>query len=172
MKIKTILCQCFALLMFTMGLRTVSAQDVAVGVPRFTLAVIIPSGPYKLGDNIRLHVRLTNITDQIVYIPVPPGVEWGDRVYRFELVDSSGKPVLKWSDLVTPKKVAPETLGTGSSQSKAVQPAGTLEQDVSLERKYKITEAGRYTLRVSLRDSLAKVLVVSDPVVVEIVPAS
>lgn len=172
MKIKTILGQCLALLMFTMGLRSVSAQDISVGVPRFSLSVIVPSNSYKLGDNIRLHVRLTNITNQIVYIPVPPGVEWGDRVYHFELVDSDGNPVPKWSDLATPKKVSPEILGTGSSQSKAVQPAGTLEQDVSLERKYKITKAGRYTLRVSLRDSLARVKVISDPVVVEIVPAS
>ena len=168
MKLRPAICQCFALLALTVCAPSTGAQETTASVPTFTLAVTAPSSPYKLGDSIRLRVKLTNVSDHMIYIPVPPGPEWGDRVYNFKLTDSAGIPITKWRDLMPPKN----ELKHGSSRTEFVKPTEVLDQEVSLEKTFKITSAGRYTLRVSLWDYSAKTVVGSNEVTIEVVPSS
>jgi hypothetical protein len=173
------------LISFTLPGASISArsQTLPTGVPDFTLTLVAPSGPFRLGGPIHLMMRLTNTTDHVVYVPIPPGPAWGDEIVGVDLIDSAGVPVPKWRDLAgvpvpTWRDLKREADGGnrqmsgGSFSSDDVPARGVHERDVRLEKVFKITATGYYTVRVWRWDPNSHTSVKSEPLEINIAPAS
>lgn len=163
-----------AALALARSLTLAQSQAPSSAVPDFTLALVTPSGPFKLGDPIHLKMKMKNTTDHMVYGWVPPGPGWGDEIVGVDMTDSTGWPVTKWWKLRMQANGGKRPLdtGPGSSRSDHIPPRQTIEREVRLEKVFKITAPGHYTVRIGRWDPNSHTSVKSEPIGIDIFPAS
>jgi hypothetical protein len=175
--------RCFLISLMLSGASiSASSQMLTAGVPDFTLTLAEPTGPFRLGAPIHLMLSVTNTTDHVVSIPIPPGATWGDEIVAVDLVDSEGVPVPRWRDLAVPvskwrdmKKEAEggvRPISSDSISSDEIPPRRVDNRDVRVEKIFKITATGHYTVRVARWDPNSHTWVRSEAVGINIGPAS
>jgi hypothetical protein len=176
-----VMCSFLIALMLPGASESASSQTLPTAAPDFTLELVAPSGPFRLGEPIHLMLRFTNTTDHVLYIPIPPGPAWGDEMVGVDLVDSAGVPVPKWRDLAgvpiptwrdLKRQADGGQMNGGSLSSDDVPARAVHERDVRLEKVFKITAGGYYTVRVWRWDPNSHTTVKSEPLEINIVPAS
>src|SRR5580700_5163818 len=137
MLMRFVMCSFLIALMLPGASISASSQTLPTVVPDFTLELVAPSGPFRLGEPIHLMMRFTNTTDHVLYIPIPPGPAWGDEMVGVDLIDSAGVPVPKWRDLAG--EADGGQISGGSLSSDDVPARAVHERDVRLEKVFKIT---------------------------------
>jgi hypothetical protein len=125
-----------------------------------------------LGEPIHLKMRITNTTDHVVYGLVPPGPGWGDEIVGVDMTDSTGWPVIKWSELKMMANGGKRPMRGGSFRSEDIPAGQIIVREVRLEKVFKITAPGHYRVRIARWDPNSKQSVKSEPIEIDILAAS
>jgi dipeptidyl aminopeptidase/acylaminoacyl peptidase len=141
-----------------------SAQAAVAGVA-FSIAISVPEGEAKVGQDVPVTIAMTNVSDHQVLLPHKPGRENGEFSYEVEVKDEAGR-------LVPETAYGRESGDAAKRRAEALtvdylQPGGTAVQVVHLGKMVGL-KAGRYTVQVSRKDSLIDVVVRSNAVAVSV----
>jgi hypothetical protein len=119
---------------------------------------------YRVGDVMWITITMTNLTNH----DIDASSEWGsfDRMFQYEATDDDGKPVEKRHQGI-------QSYHHGGG----IGAGGSVPREFQLERVFKITRPGKYTVRVSrhepfVRDEKGEPPVVwSNPITIAVVAA-
>jgi hypothetical protein len=105
-----------------------------------TIVISTPNTNPRIGQAIPLTITLTNRSGQRIRVPRSTAKNQAEMTYRIILLDSQGHPVLQTADA---------QIGIIVSQvGLPVEPGHALVQHTELNKLFKITEPGTYTVRV------------------------
>jgi len=119
---------------------------------------------YRVGDEMWITITMTNLTNH----DIDCSSEWGsfDRMFQYEATDDDGKPVEKRHQGI-------QSYNHGGG----IGAGGSVPDEFQLERVFKMTRPGKYTIRVSRQEPFVKdekgepPVIWSNPITVTVVAA-
>jgi hypothetical protein len=133
----------FVLLVFIAFANTLFSQTNAEN-PKFTLVISATKTKVSLGEEINIHIAITNISQESFAFTFSNsgGIPSG---YQFDIRNEQGVEVPKvvHDDPMYPERLPGSYLGTGE-----IKPGKSLVQNARISEIYQITNLGEYTIRV------------------------
>jgi hypothetical protein len=115
----------------------------------FTLTLQAPKQPLKAGQPLILHVKVTNILDHAVHVPLSRGGLWGrpGQIYHVHALDEHGHPAPPYVPPPPPK--GKKFIYGGSMPSFGVKPGQSLTDEVNISQVYDLSQPGKYKIWIA-----------------------
>jgi hypothetical protein len=128
------------------------AQREEIQTSALSLLLSEPHEALKSSSRTVLKLTVKNVSSEAVRLPgCWLGGKWYQG-YELEVRDSGGDP------LPTKSPNPPETADTGNCRSYTLQPGKSFSFDIDVSRDYDLNRTGRYTIQVSLRGEVERLV--------------
>jgi len=119
--------------------------------PEFSLTISVTHDSFKAGEEVKLKILLTNLTEHQIGLESLPGVEFE---YSFDVLDSQSRkaPLTRYGRALNG---TPDTgderhdCGDCSGFSQELEPHEKITDEIAVSKIYDLTRAGKYTIQVS-----------------------
>jgi hypothetical protein len=141
--------------------------------PVFTITLAPPIGPIRIGSPIVVTVTVTNVSGKDIYLGSDRGKNAAYKDFGYLLTkDGQQVETTVFHRRITGQNRAddPPQMESSSSIVLSHPPGKIFVMKVDLNRLYKISEPGVYTLVASQFDDYSKTTVRSDPLILTVVP--
>jgi hypothetical protein len=115
------------------------------GSALFTTTISGPAQPVAEGAEVRIHVVLTNVSEQTIFVQSPPGSGQAEAYYTVQVWDEHGAEA-KMTDY---GRAARSQRFGGSQSLTGVPPGGKFEQDTLVGKQFDMSAPGDYTIQLS-----------------------
>jgi pimeloyl-ACP methyl ester carboxylesterase len=136
------------------------------GAP-FQIEISAPSDEVQMGADTQIVIRLSNTSDREILFAHRPGTNNPEFSYRIDVRNSAGREVEETA-YAREAQLRQQTEGRSVDY---VQPGMSTVQTAHLGRLVNLSRPGRYTVRVSRVDPATHVVVKSNEVTLNVVPA-
>ena len=128
---------------------------------------------FKIGDEIRIRVELTNISNSPIVLSRDISGK-GEFSYHTSVLVKGGGEVAKTKYLKAlrgePMDKGSITITPGSSVLQSIKPSESTVESINLSSLYKLSDPGVYILRVERRDPVTKLEVASNALEITLTP--
>jgi hypothetical protein len=146
----------------------VSVRAAGDGPQPFTIAIKVTNGALRVGDEVRIHVTLENVSSKQIMIRRTPSPAQAEEHYavRVRYADGKDVPRTEYGTAADSRQFA------GSKIKVRLMPGETMEEDTVLSKQFNLSSPGEYTVQLSrpVSDDLKDGIVKSNKLTVSIAP--
>lgn len=112
----------------------------------FTLTISAKPDTAKLGEKIRVHITLTNASDQAITIQRSPSDEMAEMFCDMHVTDPNGNELPPLTDY---GKAARARQFAGSVIKMRLNPGETIDENTLLEKQFEFSQPGDYVVQAT-----------------------
>lgn len=144
------------LLALSLALSSLSFSQTDDQRPPFTIQIHLRQATIKAGSPIILDIQVVNNSDTTKSISVSPGIRFAPSYYEATVLDEKNNAMAETSygQRMHGRGDDPKAIGGGSHFQAPIEPGEHVDQEYELNRLYRITDPGIYTIQLRRNDLL------------------
>jgi dipeptidyl aminopeptidase/acylaminoacyl peptidase len=135
----------------------------------FSITISAPEDEVQLGTDIRLSIVLKNISDHQITFGHHPGTDYPEFSYRIEVKNTEGRLVEESGYARAARE--PSRQQSAGYTVEYLPPGGSAVQTAHLLKLVNLSRPGRYTVQVSRENPASNLIVTSNQITLNVVPA-
>jgi dipeptidyl aminopeptidase/acylaminoacyl peptidase len=135
----------------------------------FSISISAPEDEVQLGSDIRLRIVLKNISDHQITFGHHPGTDYPEFSYRIEVKNAEGRLVEESGYARAARE--PSRQQSAGYTVEYLPPGGSAVQTAHLVKLVNLSRPGRYTVQVSREDPASNLIIKSNQITLNVVPA-